>query len=435
MTDPQFGAVTIACLFVLIGLRVPIAVALTGIPFIGIWYLINLKAAVGALKVIPYSFAASWELSSVPMFLLMGYLAYHTGMTKGLFNAARIWLARLPGGLAIASVLGASGFAAVTGSSVACAAAMGRIAVPEMLRYKYDPGLATGTVAAAGTIGALIPPSILFIIYGIIASVPVGDLFLGGAVAGILTAISYVVVILIRAKLSPGIVPPVSEHFTAEEKLLVLKKIGPVILLAALVFGGLFGGYFTPTEAGAVGAALCVVIAAFQRLLSWTAFRSSLVETISTTAAIFAIAIGANLLARFVAISQADIWISDMIAAAGSEYALLLMGIVVLYLILGMFLDPMGAMLLTLPILLPVIRAQGLDLLWFGILLAKLLEIGMITPPVGLNVFVLKSVVGEQVPIGTIFQGVTYFLLADLVIVLVLVAFPEVVLYLPSLLD
>lgn len=435
MTDPQIGALAIGILFVLIALRVPIAVALTGVPFFGIWYLINFKAAVGALKVIPYSFAANWLLSSVPMFLLMGYLAYHTGITKGLFNAARIWLARLPGGLAIASIMGASGFAAVTGSSVACAAAMGRIAVPEMLKSRYDPGLATGTVAAAGTIGALIPPSILFIIYGIIAVVPIGDLFLGGAIAGLMTAVSYVVVILIRAKLDPSLAPPVEEVYSWRQRLAVLAEISPILLLAVLVFGGLFGGLFTATEAGAVGASLCAIIAFFQGGLTWNSIKISISETITTTAAIFVIAIGANLLGRFVAISQADAWISDLINLFASDFVLLMIAIVVLYLILGMFLDPLGAMLLTLPILLPVMREQGLDLLWFGIILAKLLEIGMITPPVGLNVFVLKSVLGNAVPIGTIFKGVTYFLLADLVIVILLIAFPQIVLYLPEVLN
>ncbi|WP_417209722.1 TRAP transporter large permease [Antarctobacter sp.] len=435
MTDPQIGAMAIGVLFLLIALRVPIAVALTGVPFFGIWYLINFKAAVGALKVIPYSFAANWLLSSVPMFLLMGYLAYHTGITRGLFNAARIWLARLPGGLAIASVMGASGFAAVTGSSVACAAAMGRIAVPEMLKNRYDAGLATGTVAAAGTIGALIPPSILFIIYGIIAVVPIGDLFLGGAIAGLLTALSYVAVILIRAKLTPGLVPTLDETYTARQRMAVLLEISPILLLALLVFGGLFGGFFTATEAGAVGAAICAVIAFFKGGLTWRAIKASVSETITTTAAIFVIAIGANLLGRFVAISQADVWISDLVGLFASNFVLLMGMIVLLYLVLGMFLDPLGAMLLTMPILLPVMRDQGLDLLWFGVILAKLLEIGMITPPVGLNVFVLKSVVGDAVPIGTIFRGVAYFLLADLMIVILLIAFPEIVLYLPRVFD
>ncbi|WP_417722678.1 TRAP transporter large permease [Salipiger sp.] len=435
MTDPQVGLLAIAALFVLIAARVPLAVALTGVPFVGIWYLISWKAAIGSLKIIPYNFAANWQLSSVPMFLLMGYLAYHTGITRGLFKAARMWLSRLPGGLAIASILGASGFSAVTGSSVACAAAMGKIAVPEMLRSNYSPSLATGTVAAAGTIGALIPPSILFIIFGIIAQVPVGELFIGGAVAGALTALSYIVVVVLWAKLDPAAAPAVRERFTLREMLASLLEVGPVLLLAGLVFGGLFAGLFTPTEAGAVGAALCALIALFQRLLSWENFRKSVVEAFATSTAIFAIAIGANLLARFVAISGADSYITEALSVVATNTFWLMVMIVCLYLVLGMFLDPLGAMLLTLPILLPVVQEQNLNLLWFGVILGKLLEVGMITPPVGLNVFVLKSVVGDSIPIASIFRGVVYFLMADVVIVGILIAFPQIILYLPSLMN
>jgi tripartite ATP-independent transporter DctM subunit len=433
MTDPEIGIFAIAILFVLIGLRVPLAVALISVPFVGIWYLIGWKAALGSLKIIPYNFAASWALSSVPMFLLMGYVAYHAGVTRGLFKAARIWLSWMPGGLAVASILGASGFSAVTGSSVACAAAMGRIAVPEMLKSNYHPGLATGVVAAAGTIGALIPPSILFIIYGIMAQVPVGQLFIGGAVAGLLTAASYILVVLIWATVKPNVAPRQIENYSLSEKFASLKEVWPVLLLIVLVFTGLFAGFFTPTEAGAVGASLCILIALMQRQLTWANLRLSVEESFSVSAAIFAIAIGANLLGRFVAISGADDYIRDLFAFAQGNTLLLMTSIVIIYLILGCFLDPLGAMLLTMPIILPVIEAENLSLLWFGILLGKLLEIGMITPPVGLNVFVLKSVVGDAISIGTIFRGVVYFLLADLVVVGILIGFPELVLYFPSL--
>ena len=435
MTDPQIGLLAIGILFLLIAARVPLTVALISVPFVGIWYLISWRAAIASLKIIPYNFAANWQLSSVPMFLLMGYLAYHTGITRGLFNAARMWLSRLPAGLAIASILGASGFAAVTGSSVACAAAMGKIAVPEMLRSGYRPSLATGTVAAAGTIGALIPPSILFIIFGIIAQVPVGQLFVGGAVAGVITALSYIAVVVIWAKVDPAVAPALTEAFTRREMFHSLLEIGPIILLAALVFGGLFGGLFTPTEAGAIGAALCALIALFQRLLTWDNFKKSVTESFSTTAAIFAIAIGANLLGRFVAISGADDYIAEALALVATNTFWLMVMIVVLYLILGMFLDPLGAMLLSLPILLPIIQAQHLNLLWFGVILGKLLEVGMITPPVGLNVFVLKSVVGDSVSVGQIFKGIVFFLMADVVVVTFLIVFPEVILYLPSLMN
>ena len=435
MTDPQLGVLLIGFLLVLIALRVPIGAALVAVPFIGIYLLFGWKPAIGALKIIPYSFAANWQLSSVPMFLMMGFLAYHTGITRGLFQAARMWLARLPGGLAVPSIFGAAGFASVTGSSVACAAAMGRIAVPEMLRQGYDDRLATGTVAAAGTIGALIPPSILLIIYGIIAQVPISPLFIAAVSAGLLTTFSYVLVVIIWARINPAVAPRVDEHYSLGERIRVLIQVGPVILLAILVFGGLFLGVFTPTEAGAVGAVLCAVIALFNGTLTWARFRISLIESFTTTSAIFVIAIGANLLGRFVTLTGADAYISETIIGLASNTALLMAGIVVLYLILGMFLDPLGAMLLTLPILLPVAREVGFDLLWFGIILAKLLEIGMITPPIGLNVFVIKNVVGERIGVHRIFQGVAYFLIADLVVVTLLMAFPQIVLFLPGLLE
>lgn len=429
MTDAMFGVACIGGLFILIGLRVPLAAALITVPFLGLWHLLGWKAALGSLKIIPYNFAANWALSSVPSFLLMGYIAYHCGITTGLFKAARVCLARLPGGLAVASILGCSGFAAVTGSSVACAAAMGKISVPEMLKSGYHPGLATGTVAAAGTIGALIPPSILFIIFGIMAQVPVGDLFIGGAVAGILTSISYMAVVVGWATIDPSVAPRTSERYTFLEMGKALLEVGPVLLMIGLVFSGIFVGFFTPTEAGSVGSVICIAIAYFNRQLTWERFKTSVIESFSTAAAIFAIAIGANLLGRFVAISGADDYIRELFAFTQSNYVLLMLAITGIYLILGCFLDPLGAMLLTLPIVLPIIEAEKLNLVWFGVLLGKLLEIGMITPPVGLNVFVLKNVVGDAISIGTIFRGIVWFLVADLVVVTILIAFPELVLY------
>lgn len=419
----------------MIALRVPLAVALIAVPFVGIWESIGWTAAIGSLKIIPYSFAANWQLSSVPMFLLMGYLAYYTGITAGLFKAARVLLWWMPGGLAVASILGCSGFAAVTGSSVACSAAMGRIAVPEMLKQNYDPGLATGTLAASGTIGALIPPSILFIIFGIMASVPVGELFAGGAAAGLLTAASYIVVIVVWVTLKPSVAPRMHEDHSRAELLESLRETGPIVLLAGLVFGGLFLGVFTPTEAGAIGSALCALIAAQRRLLTWDNFKRSVEESFATSSAIFAIAIGANLLARYVAISGTDEYIRELLAFTSSSQFLLLGAIAVVFLILGCFLDPLGAMVLTMPILLPLVQQQDINLIWFGVFLAKLLEMGMITPPVGLNVFVMKSVVGDAIPIGTIFRGAARFLVADVFVLVIMVAFPQIILYLPSLIS
>jgi tripartite ATP-independent transporter DctM subunit len=336
----------------------------------------------------------------------------------------------------VATVFGAAGFSAVTGSSVACAAAMGRIAVPEMMRNNYDPTLATGTVAVAGTIGALIPPSILLILFGIFAQVPISKLFIGGVGAGLLTAVGYIAVIMIRAKIDPKIAPAVLERATKREKIMAVADTWPVILLVIGVFGGLFGGIFTPTEAGAVGAFLAFVIAGLKGSLTRSTTRQALIETIQTTAAIFVIAIGANLLTRFLALSGASAFLSQMILEIGADTITLLIGIAILYLILGMFLEPLGAMLLTIPVLLPILRDNPeISMIWFGVILTKFLEIGMITPPIGLNVFVIKGVVGNLVTTTQIFKGIIYFLLADLVVVALLMIFPQIILFLPSLLE
>jgi tripartite ATP-independent transporter DctM subunit len=435
MSDVDIGFVGIGILVALIALRVPIGVSLIGVSFFGIWAMVGERAAWGILGVVPYSFAATWQLSSVPMFLLMGFFCFHAGLTKGLFDAARVWLSGLPGGLAVATVFGAAGFAAVTGSSVACAAAMGRIAVPEMMRHRYDVSLATGTVAAAGTIGALIPPSILMIIYGIIAEVPISQLFLGGVGAGLLTAFGYVMVITIRATNNPELAPRLTETVPMAEKVAALKDTWPVILLMACVFGGLFGGLFTPTEAGAVGAFLSLVIAGIKGSLTLERFKNALLETLLTSASLFIIAIGASMLTRFLALSGAGDYLSELVVAIGANELMLLVGISAVYLVLGMFLEPIGAMLLTLPILLPIIATTGFSLVWFGVLLTKFLEIGMITPPIGLNVFVIKGVVGDLATTSTIFRGVMWFLVSDLIVIVLLISFPDIVLYLPSLMD
>ncbi len=433
MTNVAIGYSGIAVLLALIALRVPIGVSLIGVSFAGIWLIVGPNAAWGTLGIIPWNFTATWQLSSVPMFLLMGFLCFHAGLTKGLFNAARLWLSRLPGGLAIASIFGAAGFAAVTGSSVACAAAMGRIAIPEMMRHRYDAAFATGTLAAAGTLGALIPPSILFILYGIIAQVPIGALFMGGVGAGFLTAASYVAVVVIRAKLNPELAPKVVEKVTLAESVAALGETWPVLVLMTGVLGGLFFGVFTPTEAGAAGAALSLVIALVRRSISWRGFYDSLVETMQTSAALFIIAIGANMLTRFMAISGAGNDLAALVNSFGADPTVLMIGIAVVYLVLGMFLEPIGAMMLTLPILLPILKTADFNMLWFGVILAKFLEIGMITPPIGLNVFVIKSVVGDLVSTGRIFYGILWFLVADLVVVTLLIAFPQIILWLPTM--
>jgi tripartite ATP-independent transporter DctM subunit len=431
MSEIQIGLTGLAVLLGLIALRVPIGVALIGVSFTGIWMIMGWRVAWGALGIIPYNFASSWTLSSVPMFLLLGFICYHAQLTQGMFRAARLWLSGLPGGLAIAAIFGSAGFAAVSGSSVACSAAMGRIAVPEMMRHRDDPELATGTVAVAGTIGALIPPSIIMILYGIIAQVPITGLFLGGISAGLLTAAGYIVVVLIRVKLNPALAPDVNEVIPRGEKIAALKDTWPVILIMIGIFGGLFSGVFTPTEAGAVGASLACITALIKGTLSWNNFRNAVLETVLTTSALLIIAVGASLLTRFLALSGTCDYISAAVLGLDTSTFMIILGIVVIYLLLGMFLEPIGAMLLTLPIVLPILGATDYSLLWFGVVLTKLLEIGMITPPIGMNVFVIKGVVRDLVSTTAIFRGIFWFLIMDLAVLIFLISFPGFILYLP----
>ncbi|GAA5129538.1 TRAP transporter large permease [Alloalcanivorax gelatiniphagus] len=434
MSDVQIGLSGLAVLFVLIALRLPVGLALIGVSFGGLWYMMGWGIAWGSLGLIPYQFSANWVLSSVPMFLLLGYVCYHAQLTQGLFRAARLWLTRIPGGLAVASIFGTTGFAAVCGSSVACSAAMGRVAVPEMIEHRYQPGLATSTVAIAGTVGALLPPSIIMILYGIIAQESITKLFLGGIAAGLITVLGYIIVVVTRVKLNPALAPATDEHIDRAEKWKALWEVWPVVAIMVGIFGGLFAGLFTPTEAGAVGAALACVVALCKRTLTWGRFRDAILETLLTTGTLLIIAMGASLLTRFLSLSGAGDFLSSLVIDAGASTFAVLMIIVLIYLLLGMFLEPIGAMLLTLPIVLPIIDSAGLSLIWFGVVLTKLLEIGMVTPPIGMNIFVIKSVVGDLVNTGAIFKGVLWFLVMDMAVLVALMAFPDIILFLPRVL-
>ncbi|MFN3312607.1 MAG: TRAP transporter large permease [Hyphomonas sp.] len=427
------GFVAIAALLALLLLRIPIAFAMILVSFVGVASMLGIGPAIGLLASGPYDFAASWTLSAVPMFLLMGFICYHTGMTSGLFAAANVFLRKVPGGLAISSILACSGFASVCGSSVACAAAMGRIAIPEMVRAGYKPSFACGTVAAGGTIGALIPPSILMIIFGVFAQTSVTQVFLGGVSVGLLTAASYIAVILVVSALSPDTVP---RRDTGPENPFSTRKaligIWPILLIVLIVFGGMFSGLFTATEAGAIGASAAVLISLATRTLTRRAALDALVETLTTTSALFLIAIGAALFTRFLGLSGTSRFIVSFVTEQELSYPMLMLGVVLIYLFLGMFMEPFGAMLVTLPVFLPIIEAQDLSLIWFGVLVVKLLEIGMITPPVGMNVFVIRSVAARYASLGAIFRGVTPFLVADLVVVVLIIAAPALVLWLPG---
>jgi len=433
MSSLSIGCAGIVALLVLIAIRVPIGVAIGAVSLIGISVLRGPDAALIFLGTMSYDFAASWELSAVPMFLLMGSIAYHTGLTASLFSAARLWLAFLPGGLAVATNFAAAGFAAASGSSLATAAAMGRLAIPEMLRFRYDPALATSVVAAAGTLGSLIPPSILMVLFGWYTETPVGALLIAGILPGILTAVIYAGMLIMRCTINPELAPPITEGVDWRARWDSLLAVWPIPLIILAVIGGIYGGITTPTEAGAFGASIVALIALVQRRLSWKVLWESVGEALSATAGILFIAIGAILLTRFLALSGVPFFMANLIEDWAVDPLLLIIATSIIYVVLGMFLDAIGLMLLTLPVLQPMFEAVGLDMVWVGVLVIKYLEIALLTPPVGLNAYVVKGVVGDAVPLTTIFRGLLWFLGAEVIIVVLLIAFPQISLYLPSL--
>ncbi|MEO4042167.1 TRAP transporter large permease [Hoeflea sp. CAU 1731] len=429
----DIGLISIVACMALMAIRVPIGVALISMSFIGIAWVINLNAAWGILSSIPYSFIATWELSAIPMFLLMGYVAAWSGMTKGLFTAMRLLFNWIPGNLAVASVGAAALFSAASGSSPATSAALARIAVPEMLKSKYDPALATGTIAAAGTLGSLIPPSIIMIIYGVFTNTEIGPLFVAGFLPGLLTAVCFSAMIIIRVKAKPALAPSSKLTLAPEERAAAYRDLWPLPTLIIGVLGGIMTGVFSPTEAGAVGALLAVLIAATRRSLSATVLWQSLRDAAISTAVIFFIAIGAAMFQRLMGISQIPAFFSGLILDFSDNKYIVILLISLIYLVLGCFLEPIGIMLLTLPIVLPLLIDLEIDLIWFGILSVKLLEIGLVTPPLGLNVYVVNTSLGGRVPLTTIFRGVTWFVVTDLFVLLMLVSFPQISLWLPGI--
>lgn len=433
MSNLDIGFLGIGMVLVLILLRFHIGIAMGIVSLVGISMILNVNAALGMISAVPFRYVGDWNLSAIPMFLLMGFIAGNTGLTKSLFSAMRVLLSWLPGGLAIATVGASALFAAASGSSVATASAMSRISVPEMLKSGYDRGLATASVAASGTLGSLIPPSILLLLFGFFAQVSVGQLFLAGFLPGLLSVVLYVVMIYLRCVANPALAPPTHEVVTRQVLFSALKGIWPLPTLIVFVLVGIFVGLFTPTQAGAVGALCAALIAFLRRSLSFSAIKAALSSTISSTASIFLVVIGTVFLTRFLALSQVPTFLTQQFISIGAEPLLIIITIAVVYIVLGMFVDSIGLMLLTMPIFIPIAVSADMNLVWLGIIVVKLLEIGLITPPVGLNVYVIKSSLGNRVKLGEIFRGVTWFILVDLLTLAILVAFPIITLWLPEL--
>lgn len=433
IADPVLiGVFGTLCVFVLIFLGMPIAFAMMLVGFVGLSVLSSVGAA------LPVTASTMWEVASfypytvIPLFIIMGSFAGSSGMTRELYASFDKWTRRLPGGLAIATIGACGGFAAVCGSSVATAATMGTVALPEMDRFKYDPRLSTGSVAAGGTLGFLIPPSIGFVVYGMLTEQSIGKLLVAGILPGILLTAAYSIIVVGWARLNPAAAPRNPEPVTWRERLRALNGVKEPLFIFLFVMGGIYLGYFTPDEAGAIGATVLLLVALAKRMLTWRALLKALTESIRISVMVLMLVAGANVFSYFMALStipmQAANWVASLQVSPYVIHAV----IIFIYLILGCFLDAISMMVLTMPVIYPVVLALHFDPIWFGVIAVLMMEAGLITPPMGLNIFTVAGV-AKNATVETIIKGVTPFLLAIIVVAVILTAFPQISLFLPGM--
>ena len=425
------GLIGIAIFFALLAMGMPVGFCMALVGFAGFAYLVSLDSAFTKLGVVPYRTIASYNFAVIPLFMFMAHIVFVTGLGKDLYNLVFKWLGSLPGGLAIATVAACALFAAVSASSIATAVTLGLVALPEMKKYGYDDRLATGSVAAGGTMGVLIPPSAGLILYGIIAEQSIGRLFMAGIIPGALEATFYIAVILILCRLNPKLGPP-GPRTTFKEKIAAFGKVGEIVALIILVLGGLFLGWFTPTEAGAVGAFGAIVFSLVRGRLNWQRFKEACINTAQSAGMVYALIIGAFFLNYFMAVSTIPAELARVASGLPFPPLGIMVAVCLVYIILGCFIDAMAMLLLTVPVFLPLVLGLGFDPIWFGIIVVRMTEIAAITPPVGINVYAISGV-ARDVPIGTIFRGVTPFVIADIFHVCLLLFVPSVVLWLPAL--
>ncbi|MBW2029320.1 MAG: TRAP transporter large permease subunit [Deltaproteobacteria bacterium] len=431
ITRPLMGIIGILLLVLLLFSSMPIGPVMALVGYLGFSYLVNPDASLAILGTSPYRSASSHAMTTIPLFVLMGLLCFYAELSKDVYATIRNWVGRLPGGLAMSTVGGCAGFAAVSGSSMATAVTMGTIALPEMRRYKYSDALACGCVAAGGSIGILIPPSIAFIIYATLTEESIGKLFIAGIIPGLMEAAFYMITIYVMCKMRPSLGPP-GPSSTLKEKILSLKDTWGILLLFVLVIGGIYAGVFTPTEAAGVGAFGALLLGIIKRKLNREKILTSLADASKNTAMLLLMLIGADIFSYFLTMSQIPFLLSEFVVGLAVPKAVTIWAILLVYIILGCIMPIIPAIILTIPIFLPVVTGLGYDPIWFGVIVVTMAEMGQITPPVGINVFALSGV-AKDVPLGTIFKGILPFLIADLVRVVLVFFIPALALWLPSL--
>ncbi len=431
MSPTAIGLIGIIALFVLIFSRMPIGFIMAIIGFFGFGAIVSYDASLNLVAKDFFNVFGSYNLTVIPLFVLMGQLSFHSGISSRLFDAAYRFIGHWPGGLAIATIGACSAFAAICGSTNATAATMAAATLPEMKRYNYKPGLATGVVAAGGSLGILIPPSVIFIVYGILTEQSIGKLFMAGLLPGVLLTTLFVITILIWTSLKPELGPP-GPKFSWRERFKSLLGVIETLVIFFFVMGGLFGGIFTPTEAGAIGAFGTLAVAMIQGNISWDGLVTSVFETTRITCMILVIVAGATIFGHFLAVSRIPFDIANWISGFDLAPAVIITLIIMVYLIGGCFIDSLALIMLTIPIFYPVVVKLGFDPLWFGVIIVLVTQIGVITPPVGVNVYVVSGV-ARDVPLNVIFKGVLPLLFALIVGTLLLIPFPQIALWLPSL--
>ncbi|NLV64093.1 MAG: TRAP transporter large permease [Clostridiaceae bacterium] len=434
MTVEIVGIIGILLLLALIALRIPIAYSMLLVGFLGFSYLVSPQAALNMVTTELFSNFSSYTLSVIPMFVWMGFIAFYSGVGTGLYTLIYRLIGHRPGGLAIATQGACAIFGAICGSNTATAATMGAIALPEMRKYKYDDSLSTASVAAAGALGILIPPSVIFIVYGAATEQSIGKLFISGIIPGILLMVLYMLTIFILVKINPEIAPA-GQKFTFKEKIQALKGgLFEIIITFIISIGGLFAGYFSATEAGAIGAGSILLITLLRGQLKWDGFIKSLKDTTRTSAMIMLLVAGAMVFGRFIAVSRLPFEMANWAANLNLPPFMIMAVILIIYLILGCFIDALALVLLTVPIFYPVVTdVLGYNPIWFGVITVLVVAMGVITPPVGMNVFIIKGVV-KDVPLETIFKGVWPFIIAIFACIALLIIFPQIATFLPNML-
>jgi tripartite ATP-independent transporter DctM subunit len=426
----SLGVLAVLLMMGLTFLGVPIALALLALGALGNAYLVGIPQTAMQIHMITWETGTNFLLIAVPLFVLMGQLVFQTRIAADLYDFVHKWVGRLPGGLAVTGVITSAGFGAVTGSSVAAIATMGIMVMPEMKKYKYDMRLATGSMASAGTLAIMIPPSIPMVIYGVWTETSIGKLFIAGVIPGILLTIGFALMIVVRCLLDRRL-GPAGPAFTWRERMTSLKRILPTAVIFAIVLGGIYGGIFTPTEASAVGVIGVTGVALVMRRLSWAGLKTSLWQTGEISAMIYAILVGGVMFSRLLAQTDVTPALVNTVAALNASPAVVIFLFSIMFLVLGAVIDTFGMLILTLPLVFPMSRNLGIDPIWFGIYMTVMMEIAMLTPPIGLNVFVLHRVVPD-VPMAEIFKGIGPFVAVCLLLVLLLTLFPAIATWLPS---